>query len=248
MTSDHNEVGDLSDSPDCGGAITNCVAVCAWLIKAPSGHLGAEVNIDKGGCNLDSVTDDLLLITAQSGDQQAFVELCRRYSPMVKQKIFSIVRNQEDAEDALQDTLLRTLKHLPSFRRNCKFSSWLMTIGINTALMMLRKRKTRKEGQTEFLNLDGVANDGAEFVDTSIDPEHLNSRNQIVLIVRQEVEKLKPTLRLMIKQYYGTECSLEESAKALEISLGAAKSRLMRGRKTLLRSLSRHGVSNSRVH
>jgi RNA polymerase sigma-70 factor (ECF subfamily) len=114
--------------------------------------------------------------------------------------------------------------------------------------MTLRKRKIRKEGQIEPLNEDGVARDAKELADTSFDPEHLHSRNQIILIVRREVEKLKPTLRSMIKQYYGTECSLEESAKALEVSLGTAKSRLMRGRKTLRRFLSRHGVSNSRVH
>ena len=114
--------------------------------------------------------------------------------------------------------------------------------------MTLRKRKIRKEGQIEPLNEDGVSRDAMEFADTSFDPEHLHLRNQIILIVRQEVEKLKPTLRSMIKQYYGKECSLEESARALDISVGAAKSRLMRGRKTLRRILSRHGVSNSRVH
>jgi RNA polymerase sigma-70 factor, ECF subfamily len=144
--------------------------------------------------------------------------------------------------------LLRAYRHLTAFRRTCKFSSWLTTIGINTALMTLRKRKTRKEGQAEVLKEGGEARDAMEFVDTSFDPERLHSRNQIILVVRQEVEKLKPTLLSMIKQDYGTECSLEESAKALEISLGTAKSRLMRGRKTLRRFLSRHGVSNSRVH
>jgi DNA-directed RNA polymerase specialized sigma24 family protein len=63
----------------------------------------------------------------------------------------------------------------------------------------------------------------------------------------QQIEKLRPILRSMIQQHYGTECSLEESARALDISVGAAKSRLMRGRKTLRSFLKRRGVSDSRV-
>jgi RNA polymerase sigma factor (sigma-70 family) len=114
--------------------------------------------------------------------------------------------------------------------------------------MMLRRRKIRREGQIGALNEDGTAWDITEFADTSFDPEYLHSRNQIILLVRQEVEKLKPTLRSVIKQYYGTECSLEESANALDISIGTAKSRLVRGRKTLRSYLRRHGVLNSRVN
>jgi len=67
------------------------------------------------------------------------------------------------------------------------------------------------------------------------------------LVVRREVDELRPTLRSVIKHYYGAECSLEESAKALDISVGAAKSRLRRGRKTLRSYAKRHGVSGTRV-
>jgi RNA polymerase sigma-70 factor (ECF subfamily) len=251
MTGDGNEVRDVNASPNCGCTPTPCVAVAAWRIKATCGRSDEDVRLDEVGHNPDrysNAPEDLLLIAAQSGDHQAFVELCRRHSAMVKKKIFSIVRNQEDTEDVLQDTLLRAFRHLPAFRRACKFSSWFMTIGLNTALMMLRKRKTQKEGHTGFANEDGTAWDVVEFVDASHDPEYLPSRNQVIFLMRQEIERLKLTLRSMIQQHYGTECSLEESAKALDISLGAAKSRLMRGRKTLRSYLKRHGISDSRVH
>jgi RNA polymerase sigma-70 factor, ECF subfamily len=250
MTSDGNEVSDLSSLPNCAGVSATCLSVSEWPIKSPCGRPAENANIDKVGCNpvsYSNASDGLLLKSAQSGDQQSFVELCRRYSPMVKNKIFSIVRNQEDAEDVFQDTLLRAIKHLPAFRRTCKFSSWLTTIGINTALMVLRRRKIRKEGQAGFLTEDGAAWDAVQFVDPSFDPEYLQSRNQIILLVRKEVEKLKPSLRSIIQHYYGTECSVEESANALDISLGTAKSRLVRGRKTLRSHLKRHGVSNPRV-
>jgi RNA polymerase sigma-70 factor (ECF subfamily) len=235
---------------NCDGSPETFLATSVWFGKSPSARLDEEGTPDQGGCAPNpsiASDDDYLLMRAQSGEQQAFVELCRRHSPMVNKRIFSIVRNQEDAEDALQDTLLRAFRHLGAFRRTCKFSTWLTSIGTNTALMILRKRKTRKEGHIDILNDGNAASDATEFVDLSLDPERLHSRHQIILVMRQEVEKLRPTLRSIIEQHYGTECSLEESAKAFDISVGAAKSRLMRGRKTLRWYLRRRGVSDSRV-
>ena len=74
-----------------------------------SAFLGGDVTIDGGGemSQYSVASEDRLLTTAQCGDQQAFIELCRRHAAAVKKRIFSIVRNQEDTEDALQDTLLR---------------------------------------------------------------------------------------------------------------------------------------------
>ena len=220
----------------------------AWFGKTPSARDKATIDQVEGIPAYSIGSDDQLLVEAQSGNQQAFVELCRRrHSPMVKRRIFSIVRNQEDAEDALQDTLLRAYRHMDTFRRNCKFSPWLTSIGTNTALMILRKRKTRGEGNTDVLNDGSGAWEAAEFEDLSLDPERLHSKRQIILVMRREIEKLRPTLRSMIEQHYGTECSLEESAKALDTSVSTAKSRLMRGRKTLRWYLNRHGVSDFRV-
>jgi RNA polymerase sigma-70 factor (ECF subfamily) len=249
MRHDTNEVCGLNPSLNRDGASTKCVALSAWLSNTPTAPLGeaSSVKVDREPDTDSIASDDQLLVRAQSGDQQAYVELCRRHSPMVKKRILSIVRNQEDAEDALQDTLLRAYRHMDTFRRNCKFSTWLTSIGTNTALMILRKRKTRKEGNTDVLNDGSGAWEATEFVDLSLNPERLHSRRQIILVMRQEIEKLRPTLRSMIEQHYGTECSLEESARALDISVGAAKSRLMRGRKTLRSYLKRHGVSDSRV-
>jgi RNA polymerase sigma-70 factor (ECF subfamily) len=250
MTGDANEVRDLMLSLNRGGSAATRVAVTAWLSNSPSGSLDEEASIDKVARNPDHysiASDDQLLMTAQSGDQQAFVELCGRHSPMVKKRIFSIVRSHEDAEDALQDTLLRAYRHLGTFRRTCKFSTWLTSIGTNTALMILRKRKTRKEGHTDLLSDESGTARRMEHMDLSLDPEGLHARHQMILVVKREVDKLRPTLRSIIRQYYGAECSLEESAKALGISVTTAKSRLMRGRKTLRSYLRRRGVSDSRV-
>lgn len=195
------------------------------------------------GCGHSEALDDDLITAAQRGDQRAFVELCGRHSSVTKKKIFSIVRNREDTEDALQDTLLRAYTHLTSFRRSCKFSSWLTTIGVNSALMILRKRKNRREAYASTSSPDTERMELPEPVDRSPGPEGTYLRQQAILVVRREVKKLKPNLRSVVNHYYGSECSLEEAAKAQQISLGAAKSRLLRGRARLRSSLARYGIS-----
>jgi RNA polymerase sigma-70 factor (ECF subfamily) len=222
----------------------------AWRhSKAHPARLRDEAIIDRGGDipHYSIASDDYLLTTAQSGDQQTFAELCRRHSPLAKKRIFSIVKNQKDTEGALQDTLFRAYMNLGAFHRTAKFSTWLTRIGTNTALMILRKRKTRKEDHTELPNEANGEPRTVEYVDPSLDPEGLHSRRQIILELRREVQKLRPTLRSIIVQYYGAECSVAESAKTLDISLAAAKSCLIRGRKTLRWSLEKRGVIDTRV-
>jgi RNA polymerase sigma-70 factor (ECF subfamily) len=231
--------GILLNQSSTGGAIE----VINSLVTTASS--GSNLRDGDYACGLSQVSDDSLISAAQSGVQQAFVELCRRHSTVTKKRIFRSVRNHEDAEDALQDTLLRAYTHLTSFRRSCKFSTWLTTIGVNSALMIMRKRKIRREAHGGTSSLDTGTVELPEFVDRSLGLEGIYLKHQAILLVRREVEKLHPSLRSVVNRYYGSECSLEEVAKAQEISLGAAKSRLLRGRVRLRSSLARYGVSKS---
>lgn len=187
------------------------------------------------------LSDDELITEAQCGDHSAFVELCKRHSSIAKKKIFSIVQNREDAEDAMQDTLLRAYTHMSSFRRSCTFATWITAIGVNSALMTLRKRRTRREFQT------GYSDDGTpelwEPIDDSPGPESIYQKRQTVFLIRREMRSLRPNLRSILDLYYTSDSSLEKSAETLEISVAAAKSRLMRGRLMLRSRLARHGLS-----
>jgi RNA polymerase sigma-70 factor (ECF subfamily) len=191
--------------------------------------------------------EEYLLSAAQRGDQQAFVELCGRHGGLVKKKIFFIVRNEEDAEDALQETFLRAFVHLEGFRRTCKFSTWITTIGTNTALMTLRKRKSRREVQAEIVNAEGEALELSDYADRSPSPEERHSKRQMALVVLQDIERLQPHLRAAITVFYSSECSLEELATTLNLTVATVKSRLLRGRKRLRWYLQRRGISSSRT-
>lgn len=204
-----------------------------------------EVYLQTTGAFSTDVSDDDLVTAAQRGDQKAFVELCKRHSAVAKKKIFSIVRNQEDADDALQDTLFRAYLHLTTFRRSCKFSTWLTTIGVNSALMVMRKRRTRRETHASTSNLETGTMDLQELTDRSPGPERIYLHQQECLLLRREVEKLHPNLRSVVSHHYEADCSVEETAEAQGISLAATKSRLLRGRVRLRSSLARYGISKS---
>jgi RNA polymerase sigma-70 factor (ECF subfamily) len=246
MKGDAKQVRGPIPSLNDDGSPTAFARTSVCRSKTPPAELGNESIIDMGGgaAHYSIASDDRLLTTAQAGDGHAFGELCRRHSPVVKRRILAIVRNQEDAEDALQETLLRAYMHLDAFRRTCKFSTWLTSIGTNTALMILRKRRTRNERYTELLNAEGGAWEATQYVDPSPDPEGLHARHQMILLVRRELQRLRPAFRSVIEKYYGTECSVEESAKALAIPASTAKARLWRGKKILRSYLTRRGISD----
>lgn len=171
MRGNASEVRSPIPSFNRDGSPETFVTASAWFSKTPSASLGEETTIDKGAGtpSYPTVSNDQLSVSAQSGDQQAFVDLYRRHSPMAKKRIVSTVRNHEGAEYALHDTLRRAYRHLDAFRRTCKLSTWLTRIGTNTALMMLRRRKTRREAHADALNGESEAWEATELVDPSID-------------------------------------------------------------------------------
>ena len=189
-------------------------------------------------------TDDDLVQAAQWGDQEAFAELCRRHAQAARQRILAIVHHQEDTEDALQETLLRAYANLGRFRQSCKFSTWITAIGINAALTVIRKRKSRRELDIEPHSPDEPAWDIA---DQAPDPEHRIAKTQIILLLRGELHDLPQKMREAVASYYGHDYSLQEAADALGISVAAIKSRLLRGRRNLRSSFERRGLLNSRA-
>ena len=176
--------------------------------------------------------DDELLLAARSGSHAAFAELQRTYSHCVYQRILSITRNREDAEDALQDTFLRAYLALSSFEGRSKFSVWLTRIGINSALVILRRRRRRPETSFEQLGFEGAcAYD--EIPDDALNPEQLYDQQQRCHAIRRALQRLNPKLRAAMGLRLSEEHSTKEIAQDLGISVASAKSMLHRARKRL---------------
>jgi len=180
--------------------------------------------------------DEQLLSEARSGNRQAFGELCLRYSGMLRQRIFQIVRNQEDAEDVLQETFLKAYQHLQTFRGACSFSTWLVAIGTNMSLMLLRRRKSLRKNSGDLVTEDGETL-VIECRDPALDPEQRYMMSQTCQKVNQAIRRLSPQLRNLLEMYYKSELRLKDAAKILGASEATTKSRILRARRTLRRSL-----------
>jgi RNA polymerase sigma-70 factor (ECF subfamily) len=184
-------------------------------------------------------SDEQLVFDARSGDQQAFAELCLRYRGMLLNRIFGIVRHRQDAEDVLQETLLKAYQHLQTFRGACSFSTWLLAIATNMSLMLLRKRKALRMNGGELVTEDGETL-VVDFRDPAPNPEQRCMMFQTSQKLNRAVAKLSPQVQTLLKMYFTSELRLKDAAKFLGIPVATAKSRLLRARQKLRRSLKQN--------
>jgi RNA polymerase sigma-70 factor (ECF subfamily) len=185
----------------------------------------------------DAAIRDLELVAAaRAGSNAAFEELQSRYSRRLYRRIQLITRNHEDAEDALQETFLHAYLALDSFEGRSQFASWLTRIAINSALMVLRRRRTRAEVPFEPLSESGEPAVTIDIRSTDLNPEQVYDLRQRSNCALRAISKLNVRLRTPMATLIGRECSMKEVARSLELSLAAVKSRLYRARKQLTRS------------
>ena len=192
-----------------------------------------EVAIDVASRNDKLLPNDHLVSAAQSGSSAAFAELRDIYSERVYRQLLTITKNREDAEDALQDAFLRAYRALHTFECRSSFYSWLTRIAINSALMILRKRRNRPEVSFDRPNETEGESSGFEFKYTGPSPEHICVQRQRCARALRSIGKLQPRLRQVIEMQLKHSYSVKEIAQALEISEAAVKSRLFRARARL---------------
>src|SRR5258708_206732 len=107
--------------------------------------MNEEATVEVACLHENALRSEQLVSAAQAGSSSAFGELRDIYSPRVYRQLLTITKNREDAEDALQDAFLRAYLAIHAFEGRSTFYSWLTRIAINSALMILRKRRTRPE-------------------------------------------------------------------------------------------------------
>lgn len=177
--------------------------------------------------------DLALVAAAQSGSAAAFAELREVYSPRVYRTIFAITKNHEDAEDASQDAFLRAFLALKNFEGRANFYSWLTRIAINSALMLLRKRRSRPELSFANGSEHNEELQAFEFPDASPTPEQICEQRQRQIRLMRAIRKLEPRLRAVVEIQMRHDCSVRDIAEMLQISEAAVKSRLYRARARL---------------
>src|SRR3984885_2380993 len=194
--------------------------------------ISAESNDAIETCPME-MSDEVLVSTAKSGDAGAFIELSKRHHNRLLQAAYRVTRNWQDAEDALQDSLLKAFIHLKDFQEKSRFSTWITRIAINSALMILRKKRGCFEISIDGRDDPNSNHERWEARSLTEDPECRLVREEREELLRNAILRLPPLIREVLEIRQAREYSTREIAQALGISIPAVKSRLARAKVTL---------------
>ena len=198
--------------------------------------------IQSAGAGYAAAEELALVRSAKGGDVNAFEELVRRYDRNVFRIANHITQNREDAEDVVQDAFLKAYQNLERFQEQSKFYTWLVRIAVNEALMRLRKRRTGT-GRTVSIDEDIETDDDSiprEIADWSPNPEQLYDQAELKDILSRNIQGLPASFRTVFVLRDVEGLSTEETAEALQLSVPAVKSRLLRARLQLRERLNRY--------
>jgi RNA polymerase sigma-70 factor, ECF subfamily len=178
--------------------------------------------------------DAALVAAIQGGDIDQFEQLVQRHSRRIFSTLAGIVGNRDDAHDATQDVFLKAFENIGGFEGRSKFSTWLMSIAINTGTEILRRRKPLEPLESD---------DQEDFRPRRVqswtgDPEQLFSAAQRDELVREAILRLPEKYRIALLLRDINQLSTEDAAAILQLGVPAMKARVLRGRLMLRESLA----------
>ena len=168
-----------------------------------------------------------------------FEQLMRRYNQRLFRVARSILRDDADAEDALQDAYVQAYRKLGEFRGDAEMSTWLTRIVINQALMRVRKR-TRERVIVPFLDREDGAGKELEVADQQAEsPSDAAIRGEVRKVLERRIDELPEAFRAVFVMREVEEMTARETAEALDIPEATVRTRLFRARALLRESLDR---------
>jgi RNA polymerase sigma-70 factor (ECF subfamily) len=187
----------------------------------------------------ERAADAELAARAAAGEQRAFEAIMRRNNQLLFRTARSILKNDEEAEDAVQEAYLHAYRALGSFRADAKLSTWLVRIVANEALGRLRRRGA------DVIPLDTVTDAGAAQVEAFMDqnpngrPERVAERAQVRKLIEARIDMLPDAFRTVFMLRGVQEFTVEETAAALDIPEATVRTRFFRARSLMREGLSR---------
>lgn len=172
-----------------------------------------------------------LINQIKSGSRQAFNILVDRYAPFAYRLAYSILQNEQDAQDAVQEAFLSCFVNISSFRQKSSFQTWLYRIVANRCTDILRK-KQRDNRLYVGISADSLGTERMEALEESMD-------------LKKFLVSIAPEYRAVIVLYYGFDFKTTEVAETLGIPVGTVKSRLSTARKLVqqrLGEVKRYGM------
>jgi RNA polymerase sigma-70 factor (ECF subfamily) len=176
------------------------------------------------------LADDELVARVLGGERALFAVVLRRYNRQLFRAVRAILRDDADAEDALQQAYISAFKHLAQFDGRAKLGTWLTRIAVNEAIGRARTRKRFREVKAILADEEG------SHVSTTT-PEDSLTRRQLAALLEQAVDALPESYRMVIVLRDIEQLSTSEAAEVLEIGEENVRVRLHRARALLREAL-----------
>jgi RNA polymerase sigma-70 factor, ECF subfamily len=196
----------------------------------------AELNAVLSNPEQGSIREQELIAQVQRGQTELFYELVRPYERRVYAAALAILRNETDAEDTAQEAMLKALAHIRQFRAESRFSTWLIQITVNEALMRRRRERTRMTEAIDDQRDEGGEYVPRDFADWREIPSEALERKEVRQKLAQALASLDRKYREVFVLRDMEQLNIQETAEALGISVASVKTRLLRAR-LMLRDL-----------
>jgi RNA polymerase sigma-70 factor (ECF subfamily) len=188
----------------------------------------------KAPADLKEATDQQVVEWALDGNEWAYRDIVRRYERPIFSLIYRMVRDRERAEDLAQDSFVKALKALASYRPQYKFSSWIFKIANNVSIDHLRKK------ELDTLSLDGPPDDTGlkgqgplQIGDRVESPLEEMEAREIGSEIEQAIARMRPEYQTCVLLRYVDGRPYEEIAEIMELPLGTIKTYIHRARAEL---------------
>lgn len=208
---------------------------CGWF---PTGQWSRLANVISNERSAQSLSKDSpderdkgLIARILGGERELFHELVRPYEKSVYFAAYSILQNEHDAEDVAQETVLKALRSLHTFRAESKFSTWLVSIALNEA-----RGRLRHERLIQFDSVDAIPDEeSGDFTPAVISdwrevPLEALERKELRDMLRKAIRGLPAMYREVLVLRDVQDLSIAETAAALGVNDGVVKTRLLRAR------------------
>lgn len=191
--------------------------------------------------NLAAMTDQEVVLLAREGREAAYRELVRRYERPIFSLLFRMVRDRELAEDLSQETFVKALNAIDSYRPEYKFSSWIFKIANNAAIDHLRRRELDTlslEGSPHAETPEAVQATALQLGDRSENALDIVEAKELGATIEEAIGRLRPEYRSCILLRHVEGLAYEEIAQTLDLPLGTVKTYIHRARNELRETLA----------